>query len=53
LLAKDYGSSIRKAALRRLDLLIDECDPQNLLKLGFPDDEYDEEIQDIVEVKKS
>jgi hypothetical protein len=30
--------------------VIDEWDPFNLLAIHCPDDEYDEEIQDIVEV---
>lgn len=30
--------------------LIDEWDPFNLLAIHCPDDEYDEEIKDIVEV---
>lgn len=29
---------------------IDEWDPQNLIKLGCPEDEYDDEIKDIIEV---
>lgn len=30
--------------------IIDEWDPQNFFKLGCPDDEYEVEIQGIVEV---
>jgi hypothetical protein len=30
--------------------VIDEWDPQNLLELGCPEDEYDDEIKDIIEV---